>query len=229
MKNGFFKYPSTPHLALLGDIKVRGDKVLSKTGQSAFLQHELVVEEKVDGANIGISFDAEGNIQAQNRGEYLYPPYSGQWKKLTEWLTLRTDTLFDQLTDRYILFGEWCYAQHSVIYDQLPDWFLGFDIYDRNTACFFSCARRDNVFKLIGISQVPKIEYGQFTLLELSELLAQSHICDKPAEGLYLRFDQGDWLVERAKLVRPAFIQSAGEHWSRSGIKANRLTQDIRA
>lgn len=46
---------------------------------------------------------------------------------------------------------------------------------------------------------------------------------DNPAEGLYLRFDQGDWLVQRAKLVRPAFIQPVEQHWSRSGIKPNRL------
>lgn len=42
-------------------------------------------------------------------------------------------------------------------------------------------------------------------------------------EGLYLRSDQGDWLVQRAKLVRHDFIQSVEQHWSRSGIKPNRL------
>ena len=228
MKDGFFKFPSTPHLTLLGDVEVRGDKVLTGTEQSEFLRHELVAEEKVDGANFGISFDAEGNIRTQNRGAYLYPPFSGQWKKLAEWLTSRADALFDQLTDRYIVFGEWCYAQHSVVYDRLPDWFLGFDIYDKSTDRFFSCARRDKIFRSTGIFQVPKIEYGQFTLLELSKLLSQSKLTDKPAEGLYLRADQSDWLAQRAKLIRPVFIQSVEQHWSRPGIKANRLRQDIR-
>ena len=107
--------------------------------------------------------------------------------------------------------------------------FWGFDIYDKSTARFFSCTRRDEIFRAIGISQVPKIDRGHFTLAELSELLSQSQLSDKPAEGLYLRFDQGDWLVQRAKLVRPAFIQSVEQHWSRSGIKANRLEMEIRA
>ena len=156
MKDDFFKFPSTPHLALLGDVEVRGDKVMSESERNDFLRHELVVEEKVDGANLGISFDAEGNIRAQNRGAYLHLPSTGQWKKLAEWLAPRTDALFEQLTDHYILFGEWCYAQHSVVYDRLPDWFLGFDIYDKNTARFFSCTRRDEIFRAIGISQVPK-------------------------------------------------------------------------
>jgi ATP-dependent RNA circularization protein (DNA/RNA ligase family) len=225
----FFKFPSTPHLALLGEVTVRGDKVMSESERNDFLRHELVVEEKVDGANLGIAFDAEGNMRAQNRGAYLHLPGTGQWKKLAEWLAIRTESLFEQLTDRCILFGEWCYAQHSVFYGRLPDWFLGFDIYDKTATRFFSCTRRDEVFRALGISQVPEIARGHFTLLELSELLAQSQLGDAPAEGLYLRFDQGDWLVQRAKLVRPAFIQSVEQHWSRSGIKPNRLKLEITA
>lgn len=223
MKDVFFKFPSTPHLALLGDIDIRGDKVMSESERRAFLQHELVVEEKVDGANLGISFDSGGNIRAQNRGAYLHLPSTGQWKKLSEWLAPRTDELFEELTDRYILFGEWCYAQHSVAYDRLPDWFLGFDIYDKATTCFFSCIRRDEVFRAMGISQVPRVACGHFTLAELSKHLSQSQLGDKPAEGLYFRYDQGDWLIQRAKLVRPAFIQSVEQHWSRSRIKPNGL------
>lgn len=223
MKDDFFKFPTTPHLAQLGDVIVRGDKVMSEHERNEFLMHELVVEEKIDGANLGLSFDADGNIRAQNRGAYLHLPSKGQWEKLSDWLNPRIDAIFEQLTDRYVLFGEWCYAKHSVVYDRLPDWFLGFDLYDKITACFFSCTRRDEIFQAIGISQVPKIESGHLTLLKLGTLLSQSHFSDNPAEGLYLRFDQGDWLVQRAKLVRPAFIQPVEQHWSRSGIKPNRL------
>lgn len=223
MNDQFFKFPSTPHLALLGDIAIREDKVLSEFERDEFLRHELVVEEKVDGANLGISFDASGNLRVQNRGGYLIFPFSGQWKKLSEWLSPRTDALFEQLSDRYILFGEWCYAQHSVIYDRLPDWFLGFDVFDKVSARYFSCARRDDVLLALGISKIPTIKRGHFPLLELNNLLSQSRLSNKPAEGLYLRVDQGDWLDQRAKLVRPTFVQSIEEHWSRSTIKPNQL------
>ena len=226
MNNDFFKFPSTPHLALLGDVVIREDKVMSEYERDEFIRHDLVVEEKVDGANLGISFDSSGNIRAQNRGAYLHLPSSGQWQKLSEWLKPRTDALFEKLTDQFILFGEWCYAQHSIKYDRLPDWFLGFDIYDKSNAKFFSCPRRDEVFQEIGIFQVPMIKRGYFSLSELSNFLSQSKLSDKPAEGLYLRFDRDDWLEQRAKLVRPAFIQSVEQHWSRSGIKANRLKMD---
>jgi ATP-dependent RNA circularization protein (DNA/RNA ligase family) len=229
VKEDFFKFPSTPHLALLSGVEVRDDKVMLDIERHDFLQQELIVEEKVDGANLGISFDSEGNIRAQNRGAYLHLPGTGQWKKLADWLSPRTDILFEKLTDCYILFGEWCYAQHSVYYDRLPDWFIGFDIYDKNNDRFLSSVRRDRTFLDISISQVPKIDRGRFTFIELKKLLSRSQLSSKPAEGLYLRIDQGDWLVQRAKLVRPAFIQSVGQHWSQMSIKPNMLRSEAMA
>jgi len=227
VKEDFFKFPSTPHLATMPGVDIRGDKVLTETERAEFLRHELTVEEKVDGANLGISFDAEGNICAQNRGAYLNLPGSGQWKKLGEWLVLRTDVLFEHLSDQYILFGEWCYAQHSIFYDRLPDWFLAFDIYDREAGRFLATARRDRVLGEMHISKVPAIARGRFTYPEIQELLSQSKLTNQPAEGIYLRIDHGDWLEQRAKLVRPAFIQAVEQHWSRSAIRPNRLNTGI--
>jgi len=51
-----------------------------------FFGMSLLSKKKVDGANLGISCDSEGNIRGQNRGAYLHLPGSGQWKKLGEWL-----------------------------------------------------------------------------------------------------------------------------------------------
>ena len=222
MKEDFFKFPSTPHLATLPGVEIRGDKVLTESERDEFLTHELTVEEKVDGANLGLSFDAEGNIRAQNRGAYLHLLGSGQWKKLGEWLAPYSDALFEHLSDRYILFGEWCYAQHSIFYDRLPDWFLAFDIYDREAGRFLATARRDRLLGEMHISKVPDIARGRFTYPEIQKLLSQSKLTNQPAEGIYLRIDHDDWLEQRAKLVRPAFIQAVEQHWSRSAIRPNR-------
>lgn len=227
MKDDFFKFPSTPHLATLAGVDIRSDKVLSESERDEFLQHDLVVEEKVDGANLGISFDSEGNIRAQNRGAYLHLPGSGQWKKLGDWLTPRTDTLFEHLSDHFILFGEWCYAQHSVFYDRLPDWFLGFDVYDKRFGRFLSSKRRDDLFTKMGVAQVPVLARGHFAYPEVQKFLSTSKLSEQPAEGIYLRFDQDDWLAQRAKLVRPAFIQAVEQHWSRSAIRPNRLRLEV--
>jgi hypothetical protein len=225
VKEGFFKFPSTPHLATLPGVDVRGDKVMTELERVEFLRHELTVEEKMDGANLGISFDTEGNIRAWNRGAYLQLPGTGQWKKLGEWLEIRTDVLFEHLAGRYILFGEWCYARHSIFYDNLPDWFLAFDIYDRETRCFLSVTNRDRLMEKMSLIKVPRIACGYFFFTELKKFLSKSAFSDKPAEGIYLRLDQGDRLEKRAKLVRPTFIQTIAEHWSRSTVTPNRLYQ----
>ncbi|WP_028324425.1 RNA ligase family protein [Desulfatirhabdium butyrativorans] len=227
MKEDFFKFPSTPHLATMPGVDIRGDKVLTALERDAFLTYEVTVEEKVDGANLGLSFDSHGNIRAQNRGAYLHLPGSGQWKKLGEWLARHIDALFEHLSDRYILFGEWCYAQHSICYENLPDWFLAFDVYDREAGRFLATAHRDRLLGKMHISQVPDIARGRFTYPEIEDLLSQSKLTNQPAEGIYLRIDHGDWLEQRAKLVRPAFIQSVEQHWSRSAIRPNRLTHDV--
>lgn len=227
MKADFFKFPSTSHLSTMPGVDIRVDKVLTESERDAFLRHELTVEEKVDGANLGISFDADGNIHAQNRSSYLHFPGSGQWKKLGEWLALHTDALFQHLSDQYILFGEWCYAQHSIFYDRLPDWFLAFDIYDRESRRFLASERRDRLIEKMRISKVPGLARGRFSYPEIEKLLLQSKLADQPAEGIYLRIDHGDWLEQRAKLVRPAFIQAVEQHWSRSAIKPNRLSTEV--
>jgi hypothetical protein len=67
------------------------------------------------------------------------------------------------------------------------------------------------------------IASGHFTIIDLEKLLSHSKLGLQPAEGLYLRLDADQWLLKRAKLVRPAFIQSLEGHWSRSAIRQNLL------
>ena len=223
MTTDFHKFPATPHLAVLTDNAMRDDKVMSASERTAFLRQDLLIEEKIDGASLGISFSEDANPRCQNRGEYLQYPYTGQWKRLSQWLTPKTEVFFEKLATRYIVFGEWCYAQHSVFYNQLPDWFLGFDVFDKEHLQFLSCSRRDAIFRDMDIVGVSTINKGHFTLSELKHMLPRSRLSDRSAEGIYLRRDQGNWLKQRAKLVHPEFIQVVGEHWSRKNIKANQL------
>ena len=47
----FFRFPRTPHIAWLGEGKPRDDKVLAPHEVQELLAHDLVVEEKADGAS----------------------------------------------------------------------------------------------------------------------------------------------------------------------------------
>jgi 5-methylcytosine-specific restriction endonuclease McrA len=65
-------------LAWLGGGSAREDKVFSPAERSAFLEKPVVIEEKVDGANIGISVSPSGEIRVQNRGQYIQLPSPGR-------------------------------------------------------------------------------------------------------------------------------------------------------
>ena len=78
----FFRFPHTPHLAWLGSGTPRDDKVLSPAEAQMLLEEEVVIEEKLDGANLGLSIGPDGAPQAQNRGQYLIAPYAGQFLSL---------------------------------------------------------------------------------------------------------------------------------------------------
>ena len=78
----FFRFPHTPHLAWLGPDTPRDDKVLAPAEAQALLADEVVVEEKLDGANLGLSLAPDGGLCAQNRGQYLYEPHAGQFSRL---------------------------------------------------------------------------------------------------------------------------------------------------
>lgn len=220
--NSFYKYPTTPYLIATNN-STRSDKILSERQVNNILSDTITVEEKIDGANLGISFSSEGTLLIQNRGHYISQPYIGQWKPLTRWLNIHEDMLFDKLSDRLILFGEWCYAKHSVYYNKLPDWFIAFDVYDKVSQNFYSVTRRNSIIDSLGITIVPCIATGKFTFSSLKDLLTISAFGDDESEGLYIRRDDGNWLNTRAKLVRPEFTQSINLHWSKSLFTTNKL------
>lgn len=225
MSDTFIKFPHTPHLAWFGAKSPRADKVLSRAEADELLKGEVFVEEKVDGANLGLSVGPEGNIRAQNRGSWLKPGGHAQFDGLWAWLDQRQASLAEALGDNLILFGEWCLAVHSVRYGNLPDWFLGFDIYDRNTDRFWGVARRNELLRDLRLAGVPSLGQGHFNIQTLKGILEKrSRVGGDSLEGIYIRAEEDGWLRARAKIVRPEFTQSIGEHWSSGPVRRNTVS-----
>lgn len=223
--SNFFRFPHTPHLAWIGKGLPRGDKVLSSIEVEELLAHSLLIEEKLDGANLGVSVDAVGDLRLQNRGQYLQAPYHGQFARLNTWLTGKADLLFDALNQNMLVFGEWCAARHSLDYDSLPDWWMVFDVYDRSVGRFWSASRRDAWAAEHGLSTVPTLARGRFTRQELIQMLQDCPSVYRrgPLEGIVVRTAGAKWTEARAKLVRADFVQSIGEHWRNRPLVWNRL------
>lgn len=225
MASQFVKFPRTPHLTWLSSKPLREDRVLSRAEVTEFLRGKVVVEEKVDGANVGISVSVENKLLVQNRGAFIEHPAPVQFQPLWNWLNARSSQLVSALGQNFILFGEWCYAVHSIHYDKLPDWFIGFDVYDRTADRFYSSDRRDHFFSTLNLFSVPRVGKGHYSMPQLVRILNEqpSSFGAPEVEGLYIRRESNGWLEERVKIVRAEFTQSIDVHWSRRPMTRNAI------
>lgn len=153
------KYPRTPHLQ--GSRLQAGDEDLSQVPYKDLAGLYIVVEEKMDGANAGLSFNDDARIRLQSRGHYLTG--GGREKHFAlfkAWASAHEDRLFDVLSSRYLMYGEWMAAKHTVFYDLLPHYFLEFDVFDREANVFLSTAARRELIGDSPVVQVPVLYEG---------------------------------------------------------------------
>jgi len=220
----FFKFPSTLHISKPAQGKLREDKILLPDEKRILFEESVAVEEKIDGANVGISFDENGNCRVQNRGSYIESTGKNQFSSLKTWTNRRIETLADHLGSRYILFGEWCYARHTVFYDSLPGYFIGFDLYDREKEAFLSVVKRNEILHSLNVPCVPQVFQGKLGSEKfLKTLLKSSAFSSQPMEGLYVRYDDQAFSKLRGKLVRGNFLQKDEQHWSSRVLEKNLL------
>ena len=221
----FCRFPQTPHLDWLGQGAPRDDKLLTPDELAQLLATDVVVEEKLDGANLGFSLSPDGQLRAQNRGQYLAEPHTGQFSRLPTWLAVHAEGLLKVLSPELMLFGEWCAARHSLDYNALPDWFLLFDVYDRSAERFWSTPRRNALATSAGLTTVPRVASGKTSVAELKTLVTSStsRFREGPLEGVVVRRENDQWCEARAKLVRADFTQAIETHWRKRAIEWNRV------
>ena len=229
------KYPRTPHIE--GSRLQPGDEDLCQVPFDEIRGRYLVIEEKVDGANSAVSFDASGDLLLQSRGHYLTGGYRERhYHLMKRWAVAHRDEFYQVLGSRYIMYGEWVYAKHTVFYDALPHYFLEFDILDRETGIFLDTQSRHEMLKDLPVVSVPVLGRGVFkTREEMLNLLGQSRYvtgnqrqnlwdtavklgldpeknCNETElsgmmEGLYIKAEENGQVADRMKFVRAAFLQ----------------------
>lgn len=233
------KYPRTPHLE--GSRLQPGDEDLEQVPFAHLVGRHIVVEEKVDGANAGLSFDERDQLRLQSRGHYLTGgPRERHFALLKTWATAHQDALRERLGGRYVLYGEWLYAKHTVFYDLLPHYFMEFDVLDTETSRFLSTDARKTLLAGAPITSVRVLYDGPArTLDHLRGMITHSHFksaawrerLDQVArdesldpakirketdphdamEGLYLKVEENGVVVERYKWVRASFLTSIAD------------------
>jgi len=230
------KYPRTRHLETSrfqhGDHDLEAVRFADVRGQF------LVVEEKMDGANAGVSFDEQGRLLLQSRGHYLLGgPRERHFDLFKQWANNHAEDLYLTLGERFIMYGEWMYAKHTCFYDALPAYFMEFDIYDREADLFLSTARRRAMLAGLPVVSVAVLWEGQpQRLADVTKLVGPSLFktpqwrdrlveagaaAGVPAtqvlaetdghdamEGLYIKVEDDERVLDRLKWVRPSFLSA---------------------
>jgi hypothetical protein len=228
------KYPRTHHLE--GSRLQPGDEDSQSVLFAALAGRPLVIEEKLDGANAGISFDEAGRLQLQSRGHFLTGGAREQHFDLFKrWAHIHADALRAVLGHRFVLYGEWLYAKHTVLYDRLPHYFLEFDILDTESGVFLPTGKRRALLSGVPLVPVPVLQTGVFAALsEVTPFLGRSLYKSAEwrqtltaaaqarglgpeqiwketdpsdlMEGLYIKVEEEGRVVERYKFIRASFL-----------------------
>jgi hypothetical protein len=238
VSNGeFTKYPRTPHL--FGSKGTDDDKHLNEADSIRFLaDRSLIVEEKIDGTNVGIHF-SQGKLVLQCRGHLIVEGMHAQYDLFKQWTATKRYVLEERFSERYILFGEWVYAKHSIHYQKLSHYFFEFDIFDKERQVYLDWESRLALLEGTGIETVPVIHRGPANRKTLESLIGPSQFAsrfDNPVtnreddlmEGLYLRTEANGIVTGRAKFVRPEFVERVklSTHWQSQSMVPNRLAED---
>ena len=236
MTEPIHKYPRTRHIE--GSRLQPGDEDLAAAPFAELAGRNLVVEEKLDGANSAISFSPEGELQLQSRGHFLVGGgRERHFDLLKAWAQCHEAALRARLSSRYVMYGEWLYAKHTVFYDRLPHYFMEFDVLDLNEAEFLSTDRRRALLSGLAVQAVPVLRTGKLRALEelkahLGPALYQSGAwrdrleeaarrkgldveriqretdLSGLAEGLYVKVEEEGRVTDRFKFVRASFLTS---------------------
>lgn len=235
----FTKYPRTRHL--FGSKGTDDDRHLGEVESQRFVaQASLIVEEKIDGTNVGIHFTDAGQMILQCRGHLITEGMHPQYDLFKQWAAVKRQILEQQLQNRFILYGEWVYARHSIHYRRLTHYFFEFDIYDKQQGEFLDLKRRLSLLHKMGIQTVPVVHTGKIRREELYGLIGPSHFdsrfenpitkqSDNLMEGLYLRTEADGVVTARAKVVRPEFIEKIKQstHWQQQHLVPNTLADGV--
>jgi hypothetical protein len=235
------RYPRTHHLE--GSRLQPGDHDLAQIALVTLRGAYCVIEEKLDGANAGISLGDDGRLRLQSRGHMLTGgAREKHWDLFKQWVHTHEAALAARLAPGMTLYGEWLFAKHTIFYDELPHYFMEFDIRDAAGA-FWSTARRAAHLAGSPVCSVPVIWRGVVDDPDALPALVAHSLYKSPgwrdrlratsielgldpdrqrqetdpsdlAEGLYVKVEDASGVIARYKWVRHSFLTTVVESGS---------------
>lgn len=201
-------FPRTPYLWRPVD-RAGDDRVVAAGDVAAWLQRPVLVEEKLDGANVSIWLD-DGRVQVASRGGAGAMDRAGQLGRLRAWAADRDGSLRQLLAGGWAVYGEWLWLTHGTAYDALPDWLVVLDCWHLSTG-FASVQERDGRAGEAGLVVPPRRFEGVLGSEAALQSLFGPSLYSRSglAEGLVLRAADG----RRCKVVDPSYRRRTDEEW----------------
>jgi hypothetical protein len=207
--------PPYPRIAHLVAGRGTGDDRVLEPGQlRELLAKRLMVEEKLDGANV-VLWSAHHRVECSLRSGPGAMDRAGQLGRLRAWIAERTDALRGLLADGRVLYAEWLYLTHTVRYTSLPDYFIALDLRSADGS-FLTPDGRTEACSAVDLQVPPEIWRGTPSGMPTIEaLLVQSRWSAESAEGLIIRTIDGSE-PRIAKLLRPGFHPLKDRDWKKT-------------
>ncbi len=214
-------YPRIPYLFSPPDGQT-GERLVPVSLRDSWFGVDLLVEEKLDGANVTLWLQ-DGVVQVASRGGQDAMDRAGQLGPLRAWASERYEALSGVMQDGSALYGEWLWLRHGAFYDALPDWLVLLDTWHPDRG-FLGTAERDRIALTAGLLVPPVRFQGVLGGPEdLVRLFGTSTFSSSQAEGLILRRSDG----ERCKVVDPSWQRADDAAFGRRD--RNRLAVSARA
>jgi len=202
-------YPRIPHLSA----------EISRLGFDDFVEEssfplEGFVQEKVDAANMGVSWDETAILRNRNhilnKGyTKIRTPAKQQFKSAWNWVHDHEEDIKNiekAWGCKITVYGEWMWAQHSLIYDGIPDWFLAYDIWSVDDKKFIAPLQVEQLLSKTSIHYIPTKNMVFGSLLDVkSEAELGSDYRNGTREGIVIKTVKGDFVDKFYKVVNDFF------------------------
>jgi atypical dual specificity phosphatase len=183
-------------------------------GDNIKFPFECYVQEKVDGANMGVSFN-DGPI-LRNREHILKKGYSKIKTNAKKQFTSAWNWLHEHEKDiasiektwqsPITVYGDWMIYQHSLYYDRLPDKFIAYDIWSVEDNKYLS---PETVYKLLIETNICFIIPEKVVFNSIQEIIdfseRESSYRKGLREGIVIKTAENEFLKDTFKVVNKHF------------------------
>lgn len=163
---------------------IRAERMSKTLSENRDNLGNIVVMEKIDGANASFTLDKDGKLRYFSRRRELFVG-EDSLIGFVQWINKNVDT--SKLEKDKVYFGEWT-TRHKLDYGENHKKFFLFDIYDINSEEYIHTDKVINVAKELNIPHAPVFYAGKFKSMEHLESMVGNSQLGEIGEGIVIKF-----------------------------------------